>query len=42
MVSSAATKNKLVNGLFKDWKKNRSDLVFSAKTFNQMWRETNK
>jgi L-lactate dehydrogenase complex protein LldF len=41
-LGSGNLKNKLVNGLFKDWKKNRSDLVFSAKTFNQMWRETNK
>lgn len=32
-------KNKVVNGLFKDWKKNRGDLNFSQKTFNQLWRE---
>lgn len=32
-------KNKLVNGLFKDWKKNRADLNFSQKTFNEMWKE---
>ena len=30
-------KNKVVNGLFKGWKENRSDLVFSKKTFNEMW-----
>lgn len=32
-------KNKIVNGLFKDWKKYRSDLDFSRKTFNEMWKE---
>jgi L-lactate dehydrogenase complex protein LldF len=32
-------KNKVVNGLFKGWKQNRSDLNFSPKTFNEMWKE---
>ncbi len=32
-------KNKIVNGLFKDWQKNRGELNFSTKTFNQMWKE---
>lgn len=32
-------KNKVVNGLFKDWKKNRADLNFSQKTFNEMWKD---
>ncbi len=32
-------KNKVVNGMFKGWKQNRSDLNFSQKTFNQMWKE---
>ena len=32
-------KNKVVNGIFKEWKKNRADLDFSQKTFNQMWKE---
>jgi L-lactate dehydrogenase complex protein LldF len=32
-------KNKIVNGLFKDWNKNRGDLNFSQKTFNEMWKE---
>jgi L-lactate dehydrogenase complex protein LldF len=32
-------KNKLVNGLFKGWKENRTDLVFSKKTFNEMWKD---
>ena len=35
-------KNKVVNGLFKGWKQNRSDLNFSQKTFNEMWKERNK
>ena len=32
-------KNKVVNGLFKGWAKNRSSLEFSPKTFNEMWKE---
>jgi L-lactate dehydrogenase complex protein LldF len=32
-------KNKVVNGLFKGWAKNRSSLDFSKKTFNEMWKE---
>ncbi|MDB5277815.1 MAG: L-lactate dehydrogenase, Iron-sulfur cluster-binding subunit YkgF [Ferruginibacter sp.] len=32
-------KNKVVNGLFKGWSKNRSHLEFSKKTFNEMWKE---
>lgn len=32
-------KNKIVNGLFKDWNRHRSDLNFSKKTFNQLWKE---
>ncbi|MBC7687251.1 MAG: iron-sulfur cluster-binding protein [Aquabacterium sp.] len=32
-------KNKIVNGLFKGWKLHRSDLEFSPKTFNEMWKE---
>ncbi|MEP7255247.1 MAG: LutB/LldF family L-lactate oxidation iron-sulfur protein [Ferruginibacter sp.] len=35
-------KNKVVNGMFKGWKENRSDLNFSQKTFNQMWKERYK
>ena len=38
-MGSGKIKTKLVNSLFKDWKKNRSDLQFSQKTFNQQWRE---
>ncbi|MBS1734042.1 MAG: iron-sulfur cluster-binding protein [Bacteroidetes bacterium] len=32
-------KSKVVNGLFKDWKKHRGDLNFSQKTFNQLWKD---
>ena len=32
-------KNKVVNGLFKEWKQNRADLEFSQKTFNELWKE---
>ncbi len=32
-------KSKVVNKLFKDWNKHRSELHFSKKTFNQMWKE---
>ena len=35
-------KNKIVNGLFKDWGKNRGELNFSQKTFNQLWKEKYK
>lgn len=35
-------KNKVVNGLFKGWKQRRSDLQFSSKTFNQLWKERYK
>ncbi len=35
-------KNKMVNGLFNDWKRYRADLNFSQKTFNEMWKEKNK
>ena len=38
-MGSGKFKNKVVNGLFKGWKKHRSDLDFSPKTFNQMWKE---
>jgi L-lactate dehydrogenase complex protein LldF len=36
---SGNLKTKLVNSLFKDWKKNRSDLEFAPKTFNQQWQD---
>ena len=41
-LGSGPLKNKMVNGIFTDWKKNRADLNFSQKTFNQMWKERSK
>ena len=41
-MGNGALKNKVVNGLFKGWKQSRSDLNFSQKTFNEMWKERNK
>ncbi len=38
-MGNGGLKNKVVNGLFKGWKKNRADLDFSAKTFDEMWRD---
>lgn len=32
-------KNKVVNSMFKDWIRNRGELDFSPKTFNQLWKE---
>lgn len=32
-------KSKVINSLFKDWDKDHAPLEFSAKTFNQMWKE---
>ncbi len=41
-LGSGSLKNKVVNGLFKGWKQNRSDLNFSPRTFNEMWKERHK
>lgn len=38
-MGSGSLKNKVVNGIFKDWKKHRGELDFSPKTFNEMWKE---
>jgi L-lactate dehydrogenase complex protein LldF len=38
-MGNGTIKNKIVNNLFKGWKQNRSDLKFSKKTFNEMWKE---
>nr|MDQ6890115.1 LutB/LldF family L-lactate oxidation iron-sulfur protein [Bacteroidota bacterium] len=38
-MGSGNLKNKVVNKLFKGWNKHRSDLQFSDKTFNEMWKE---
>lgn len=36
---SSKMKNWVVNKFLKDWKKNRGDIAFPKKSFNQMWRE---
>lgn len=41
-MGNAAIKNKVVNSLFKGWKRHRSELDFSNKTFNQLWKERHK
>jgi len=41
-LGSGSMKNKIVNGMFNDWTKHRSDLDFSQKTFNQAWKERYK
>lgn len=38
-MGNGSLKNRVVNGIFKDWKKHRGDLDFSPKTFNEMWKE---
>jgi L-lactate dehydrogenase complex protein LldF len=38
-ISNGKMKNKVVHALFRGWKKHRSDLIFSPKTFNEMWKE---
>jgi L-lactate dehydrogenase complex protein LldF len=35
-------KNKVVNSIFKGWTQNRTDMGFSKKTFNEMWKEKYK
>lgn len=41
-MANGSIKNKVVNNLFKGWKERRSDLNFSQKTFNEMWKERYK
>ena len=38
-MSNGNMKNRIVNNIFKGWKKHRGELHFSKKTFNQMWKE---
>ncbi len=38
-MGSGNLKNKVVKKLFKGWNKHRSDLEFSKKTFNEMWKD---
>jgi len=41
-MSNGKMKNWLVNKIFKGWQKHRSELNFSPKTFNEMWRQRTK
>ena len=41
-MGTGGMKNKVVNGLAKEWTKHRADLKFPAKSFNQLWRERKK
>ena len=38
-IGSGRLKTKVVNKIFKDWNKHRSELHFSDKTFNEMWKD---
>lgn len=38
-MGSGKMKSKVVNKLFKGWNEERSDLQFSKKTFNEMWKD---
>ena len=38
-MSNGRLKTKVVNKLFKNWNKQRAELHFSEKTFNEMWKE---
>lgn len=41
-IGNGKIKNRMVNKIFKGWQKNRSELKFSDKAFNEMWRERYK
>ena len=41
-LGNGTIKNKVVNNIFKGWKQHRSDVDFSKKTFNEMWKERYK
>ena len=41
-IGNGNLKNKVVNSMFKGWTKHRTNLNFSEKTFNEMWKETKK
>ncbi|MEO6455166.1 MAG: LutB/LldF family L-lactate oxidation iron-sulfur protein [Ginsengibacter sp.] len=41
-MSNGNIKNRVVNKIFKGWHKHRSELHFSKKTFNEMWKERYK
>jgi L-lactate dehydrogenase complex protein LldF len=35
-------KNWMVNKIFRSWQKNRGELNFSPKTFNEMWKDSRR
>lgn len=39
---SSKIKNRVVSSFLKEWSKNRSDIKFPSKSFNQLWQEQNK
>ena len=41
-MSNGKIKNWMVNKIFKGWQKHRSELHFSQKTFNEMWKQRHK
>jgi L-lactate dehydrogenase complex protein LldF len=41
-MGNGTLKNRVVNKLFKGWQKHRSELHFSRKTFNEMWKDRYK
>jgi L-lactate dehydrogenase complex protein LldF len=41
-MGNGTIKNKVVNSLFKGWTKHHSDLNFSQKTFNELWKDRYK
>jgi L-lactate dehydrogenase complex protein LldF len=41
-MGSQKTKNWVVNHLIKGWAKNRNEIDFPVKTFNQLWQERKK
>ena len=41
-MGNGSMKNWMVNKIFKGWQKHRSELNFSRKTFNEMWKQRHK
>jgi L-lactate dehydrogenase complex protein LldF len=41
-LGNGSLKTKVVNNIFKGWKQKRSDLDFSGKTFNELWKERSR
>ncbi len=41
-IGNGKMKNWMVNKIFKGWQKNRGELNFSQKTFNEMWKDSRR